>query len=212
MRRPSKRGAQRRPSTSSYGPIRTIDTRPLSILLVVLFAVATLFAKQQTHATMISLWDGKTFNPLIANSTETSIVEQDQVARLVITTDDQILWRGEPISGQQLITILNEIRISDRKNQVQLEPEANAKYELVAKIISILNSEGAPYLLAGMEAYCHFDLEPASALSHGRSTSLVIAHTVFVIEDIEGLPSHEVARREQSCEPRLAVQLPKPEL
>ena len=78
--------------------------------------------------------------------------------KIVLTPQNQILWNGEPISDSTLVANLQTSRAYAVEPELQFEPEANASYDLSAKVLNIIKASGVTkFGFVGNEKYRVFD-------------------------------------------------------
>ena len=71
-----------------------------------------------------------------------------------MSSADQILWNGETISQGQLVTLLQESTRMAVEPELQFEPEAQASYDLSAKVLQIIKASGVTkFGFVGNEKY-----------------------------------------------------------
>ncbi|MFU7527274.1 ExbD/TolR family protein [Qipengyuania sp. ASV99] len=74
--------------------------------------------------------------------------------KLVLTSQDQILWNAETITSGQLVTLLQESTNFAVEPELQFEPEAQASYDLTAKVLQIIKASGVTkFGFVGNEKY-----------------------------------------------------------
>jgi len=74
--------------------------------------------------------------------------------KIVLTSDNQILWNGEPISDNLLVTNLQTSLTYAVEPELQFEPEASAGYDLSAKVLNIIKGSGVTkFGFVGNEKY-----------------------------------------------------------
>jgi biopolymer transport protein ExbD len=62
--------------------------------------------------------------------------------KLVLTPQDQILWNGTAISEGQLVETLRQTTQMPVEPELQFEPEAQASYDLSAKVLQDIKASG----------------------------------------------------------------------
>ena len=62
--------------------------------------------------------------------------------KLVLTPQDQILWNGTAISEGQLVETLRQTIQMPVEPELQFEPEAQASYDLSAKVLQDIKASG----------------------------------------------------------------------
>ena len=70
----------------------------------------------------------------------------------------EILWNGESINQNQLVANLQQTLTFAVEPELQFEPEANASYDLSAKVLNIIKGSGVTkFGFVGNEKYRVFD-------------------------------------------------------
>lgn len=83
--------------------------------------------------------------------------------KVVLTTDNQVLWNGNPINNGQLVTLLQESMKLPTEPELQFEPEANASYDLSARVLNIIKGSGVTkFGFVGNERYASAAKEPGA--------------------------------------------------
>ena len=74
--------------------------------------------------------------------------------KLVLTQNGQILWNANPVSQGELVTLLQETLTIQPEPELQFEPEAQASYDLSAKVLQIIKASGVTkFGFVGNEKY-----------------------------------------------------------
>ena len=77
--------------------------------------------------------------------------------KVVVTASNQILWNGAPVSPQQLRLYLDATQQMDPIPELHLQPEPNARYELVDEVLAITKRAHVEKMgFVGNEAYATF--------------------------------------------------------
>ncbi|HEU4809079.1 MAG TPA: biopolymer transporter ExbD, partial [Sphingomicrobium sp.] len=77
--------------------------------------------------------------------------------KVVITAQNQILWNGSPVSPEQLRLYLDATQQMDPIPELHLQPEPNARYELVDQVLAITKRAHVEKMgFVGNEAYATF--------------------------------------------------------
>ena len=182
-----------RPRFNHGQPIAKIDTRPMAVLAVALFAFLILLQRPAQHATLISLWDGSGKSALMPHSTNL----QDRahhtiVNRLTVSQSDLIEWNGESVTSAELWTILQNVRTLIPQPIIEFEPEPLASYDVSAKLIHLLNSSGINYQIDGLEQHCRLDrahdFQAISATQMPVLLTVIVPNTPMMEERFEGGP------------------------
>jgi len=130
-------------------PMLDMNMTPLIDVLLVLLIMFIITIPVATHSVDIDLPQDSSNNPP---------PDIDPVKnKLVLTGQDQILWNGEGISQGQLVTLLQETTLMAVEPELQFEPEAQASYDLSAKVLQIIKASGVTkFGFVGNEKYRAF--------------------------------------------------------
>ena len=126
-------------------PMMEMNMTPLIDVLLVLLIVFIMSIPVATHAVNIDL-------PVAAPPTNEII---DPVRnKIVLTPSNEILWNGEAITPNQLVGNLQRTLAFSVEPELQFEPEANASYDLSAKVLNIIKMSGVTkFGFVGNEKY-----------------------------------------------------------
>ena len=126
-------------------PMMEMNMTPLIDVLLVLLIVFIMSIPVATHAVNIDL-------PVAAPPTNEII---DPVRnKIVLTPSNEILWNGEAITPNQLVGNLQRTLAFSVEPELQFEPEANASYDLSAKVLNIIKTSGVTkFGFVGNEKY-----------------------------------------------------------
>ena len=126
-------------------PMMEMNTTPLIDVMLVLLIMMILSVPPATHSVNIDL-------PVPSPPIDQII---DPVKnKIVLTTDNQILWNGEPITDNTLVANLQTSLSYSVEPELQFEPEANASYDLSAKVLNIIKQSGVTkFGFVGNEKY-----------------------------------------------------------
>lgn len=113
-------------------PMMEMNMTPLIDVLLVLLIMFIITIPVATHAVNIDL-------PTPSPTEQT--VEPDK-NKLVLTQTDQILWNGNVIDQNQLITLLQQSTQMAVEPELQFEPEQLASYELAARVLQLIKASG----------------------------------------------------------------------
>ena len=109
-------------------PMMDINTTPLIDVMLVLLIMFIITLPIQTHAVKLDLpQDNNTPPPPIMPTKN----------KVVITATNQILWNGSPVNPQQLRAYLDATQQMDPIPELHLQPEPNARYELVDQVLAV---------------------------------------------------------------------------
>ena len=130
-------------------PMMEMNMTPLIDVLLVLLIMFIITIPVATHSVDIDL-------PSASNPPPDTFVEPDK-NKLVLTQDNQILWNAEPIDQGQLVTLLQQSTQMNPEPELQFEPEAQASYDLSAKVLNIIKASGVTkFGFVGNEKYRSF--------------------------------------------------------
>ncbi|PZO72093.1 MAG: biopolymer transporter ExbD [Pelagerythrobacter marensis] len=130
-------------------PMMEMNTTPLIDVMLVLLIMFIITIPVATHAVNIDL-------PAPNNNPDTPDVEPDK-NKIVLTQSDQILWNGTPISDGELVNNLNISKNMAVEPELQFEPEAQASYDLSARVLNIIKGSGVTrFGFVGNEQYRTF--------------------------------------------------------
>jgi biopolymer transport protein ExbD len=133
---------------SSGEPIMDINTTPLIDVLLVLLIMFIITIPIQTHAVKLDLpqSDGSPPPPVdpIKN-------------KVVIMTNGALLWNGAAVNTQQLRQYLEISQQMDPLPELHLQPEPNARYEVVDQVLAITKEAHVEKMgFVGNEQYANF--------------------------------------------------------
>ena len=109
-------------------PMLDINVTPLIDVMLVLLIMFIITLPPQTHAVKLDLPQDNNAPPPPIMPTKNQVV---------ITAAGQILWNGTPVSSQQLRLYLDATQQMDPIPELHLQPEPNARYELVDEVLAI---------------------------------------------------------------------------
>lgn len=107
-------------------PIGEVNTTPLIDVMLVLLVMFIITIPLQSHRVPIDL-------PVDGPPPTAPINERN---KLVITADGGLLWNGTPQSFEQLTGILQRVGGMPRQPELQFEPDAHARYEMVDAVLA----------------------------------------------------------------------------
>ena len=134
---------------SSGEPMLDINVTPLIDVMLVLLIMFIITLPVQTHAVKLDLPQDTTNEP------PPPILPTKN--KVVITAQNQILWNGSPVSPEQLRLYLDATQQMDPIPELHLQPEPNARYELVDQVLAITKRSHVEKMgFVGNEAYATF--------------------------------------------------------
>jgi biopolymer transport protein ExbD len=113
---------------ASGEPMLDINVTPLIDVMLVLLIMFIITLPPQTHAVKLDL-------PQDNNAPPPPIMPTKN--KVVVTAGNQILWNGTPVNPQQLRAYLDATQQMDPIPELHLQPEPNARYELVDQVLAI---------------------------------------------------------------------------
>ena len=130
-------------------PMMDMNMTPLIDVLLVLLIMFIITIPVATHSVDIDLPQG--------NPPPQYIVIDPVKNKLILTTQDAILWNGTPVNEGQLVTLLNETTGMNPEPELQFEPEALASYEITARVLNDIKASGVTkFGFVGNEKYRQF--------------------------------------------------------
>ena len=132
-------------------PMMEINTTPLIDVMLVLIIMFIITIPVATHSVDIDL--------PVSNDVNNPPPDVDPIKnKVVLTTNNKILWNGEQISDSQLLSLLKESLTFAVEPELQFEPEENAAYDLSAKVLNVIKgSQVTKFGFVGNEKYAYFD-------------------------------------------------------
>ena len=134
-------------AATDTAPVGEINMTPLIDVMLVLLVMFIITIPLQTDAVKIDL------------PTDCSACPKPDAVRnkLVVTTDNRILWNGTEITKPQLASMLGGTAALEPQPELHLQPEANARYELVDEVLAMTKRAGITRMgFVGNEAYRTF--------------------------------------------------------
>jgi biopolymer transport protein ExbD len=126
-------------------PMMEMNVTPLIDVMLVLLIMLIFTIPVATHSVDIDL--------PVPNPDATDIVDPIK-NKIVITSNDQILWNAVPIDQNQLVGNLQASMAMPVEPELQYEPEANAGYDISAKVLHIIKASGVTkFGFVGNEKY-----------------------------------------------------------
>lgn len=129
-------------------PMMEINTTPLIDVLLVLIIMLIITIPPQTHAVKLDLPQNTNAPPPPVEPTKN---------KLVITQAGQVLWNGTPVTLTQLRTYLDVSQQMNPVPELHLQPEPNARYELVDEVMAVTKRAKVTKMgFVGNEAYANY--------------------------------------------------------
>ncbi len=130
-------------------PMMDINTTPLIDVMLVLLIMFIITIPIQTHAVKLDLpQDQPNQDPPPIDPVKNKVV---------VTAPGQILWNGTPVSPVQLRQYLEITTTMTPVPELHLQPEPNARYELVDEVLAITKRANVTAMgFVGNEAYATF--------------------------------------------------------
>jgi len=131
---------------SEAEPMMEINTTPLIDVMLVLIIMLIITIPPQTHAVKLDLPQN---NP---NDKPPPI---DPIKnKIVVTQAGQVLWNGGAVDLAQLKLFLDATQQIDPVPELHLQPEAEARYELVDEVLAVTKQANVSKMgFVGNEAY-----------------------------------------------------------
>jgi len=126
-------------------PMIEMNVTPLIDVMLVLLVMLIMTLPPVTNSVNIDL-PAPSVNP-------TNNVKTDK-NKIVLTTDNQILWNAMPINSNQLVANLQATLQMPVEPELQFQPDANASYDLSAQVLNIIKGSGVTkFGFVGNEQY-----------------------------------------------------------
>ncbi|MEM7667007.1 MAG: biopolymer transporter ExbD [Pseudomonadota bacterium] len=130
-------------------PMLDMNMTPLIDVLLVLLIMFIITIPVATHSVDIDLPQG--------DPPPQDIIVDPVKNKLVLTSQDQILWNAAPLSQGQLVETLQQTTTMAVEPELQFEPEALASYDLTARVLQIIKASGVTkFGFVGNEKYRSF--------------------------------------------------------
>ncbi|QSB45296.1 biopolymer transporter ExbD [Altererythrobacter sp. FM1] len=132
-------------------PMMEMNTTPLIDVMLVLLIMFIITIPVANHAVNIDL---PAPNPNPPPPDQIDPIKN----KIVLTPEGQILWNGTQINEGELVRNLEATKNIDPAPELQYEPEAQASYDLSAKVLNIIKASGVTkFGFVGNEKYRSFD-------------------------------------------------------
>jgi biopolymer transport protein ExbD len=109
-------------------PMVDMNVTPLIDVMLVLLIMFIITIPPQTHAVKLDLPVNQPNNPPPIQPTFNTVV---------VSPSNQILWNGSPVTEEQLRQYLDTTQQMDPVPELHLQPDPQARYELVDKVLAI---------------------------------------------------------------------------
>ncbi|WP_298168101.1 biopolymer transporter ExbD [Novosphingobium sp.] len=111
-------------------PMMEMNTTPLIDVMLVLLIMFIITIPVATHSVNIDLPQAQppTTNPPIKTDKN----------KLVLTTQNTILWNGTPITEGNLVSLLQATKAMNPEPELQFQPEEYASYEIANRMLKII--------------------------------------------------------------------------
>jgi len=131
-------------------PMMEMNTTPLIDVMLVLLIMFIITIPVATHAINIDL-------PAPSNEPPPPDQIDPIVNKIVLTPAGEILWNATPINSNELVRNLQETLTFDVEPELQFEPDANASYDLSARVLNVIKASGVTkFGFVGNEKYRAF--------------------------------------------------------
>jgi biopolymer transport protein ExbD len=133
-------------------PMMEMNTTPLIDVMLVLLIMLIFTIPVATHSVDIDL--------PVPNPNPPPDMVKPTINKIVLTPNNEILWNGTPIDPGTLVANLQTSLTYAVEPELQFEPEANASYDLSAKVLNIIKGSGVTkFGFVGNEKYRIFTKE-----------------------------------------------------
>src|SRR3954451_6835068 len=113
---------------TSGEPMLDMNVTPLIDVMLVLLIMFIITIPIQTHAVKLDL-------PVNTNQPPPPIKPVSNTG--VVSSDNQILWNGQPVTQQQLRQYLDLTQQVNPIPELHLQPDSTARYELVDQVLAV---------------------------------------------------------------------------
>ena len=131
--------------TDDGEPMMEMNTTPLIDVLLVLLIMFIITIPIQTHAVKVDLPQNDPNN--------TVTVEPDK-NKISIDAAGVVAWNGTPVDDLTLRQYLDATKAINPEPELHFQPEANARYEVVDRVLAVIKRSGVSKLgFIGNEQY-----------------------------------------------------------
>ncbi|GGB67067.1 ExbD/TolR family protein [Blastomonas aquatica] len=136
-------------------PMMEMNTTPLIDVMLVLLIMFIITIPVQTHAVKIDL--------PVDSPTPPEVVIEPVKNKLTVDVNDTLAWNGTPVSQSQLAGILAQTRNMEPEPELQFQPDARARYQIVDEVLVVIKRSGVTKLgFVGNEQYGTFQKAAAN--------------------------------------------------
>ena len=111
-------------------PMMEMNTTPVIDVMLVLLIMFIITIPVATHSVNIDL-------PQATPPTDKPKIDPVK-NKLVLTTQNQILWNGSPINEGNLVSLLQATKAMNPEPELQFQPEEYASYEIANRMLKII--------------------------------------------------------------------------
>lgn len=130
-------------------PMMEMNTTPLIDVMLVLLIMFIITIPVATHSVNIDLPQ--------ASNPPPNVVVQPIKNKLVLTTQNIILWNGSPITEGNLVSLLQATKTMNPEPELQFQPEEYASYLIANRMLKIItNSKVSKFGFVGNENFATF--------------------------------------------------------
>ena len=129
-------------------PMMEMNTTPLIDVMLVLLIMFIITIPPQTHAVKVDL-------PINDPSKQNNPIDA-QKNKVVISPDGTVLWNNQPVDLVTLQAYLVQTKSINPEPELHFQPDAQAKYEKVDKVLAVIKRSGIQKLgFVGNEQYAN---------------------------------------------------------
>jgi biopolymer transport protein ExbD len=134
-------------------PMMEMNMTPLIDVLLVLLIMFIITIPVATHAINIDL-------PVPSDEPPPPDQIDPIINKIVLPPTGEILWNAQPINQSELVRNLQTTLRFAVEPELQFEPEANASYDLSAKVLNLIKASGVTkFGFVGNDKYRQFGKE-----------------------------------------------------